>query len=395
MLSSISLLLGAGFSAPMGYPIGNRLNQLLLNCTGDKFAFHSNGSLVTSSDGKKPDFGRKTVYDIRFDFCMKLIKYFNEIKGGFDYEEFYDFIKDKALEDKQVELLAQSFVVDEKVDQLIYSLDNIYTQLISYYLKDSEGKSFYDDSGYMIGSFFPKYTGILNYFSKISEKYLLNIHTLNHDLFFERLNNTDWLKGELCDGFEELGSPYYGKLEANGRVYHARLERYTGVYKKNLRLYKLHGSRDYVAYYTFKGNIANPENYLKTKFGIGFSNLYKEKLNENEELEYEFSPSNYHADFLTGTTSKIERYKEPLLYNKLFELFKQNLKNCKILLIIGYGGKDKEINKMIYENFDFKSKKSFIIDPYPGEKVKELSALLNSTIVEKQLENIELEDIVI
>jgi hypothetical protein len=393
MRSSISLLLGAGFSAPMGYPIGNQLNSILLNCTGEEFAFHTNGSLVTSTDGKKPNFGYKTSYDIRFDFCMKMIKYFNESRRYFDYEEFYDFIKDEAQEDKQVELLAQSFVVDEKVDQLIYSLENIYTQLISYYLKDSEGNAFYDNSGYMIGSFFPKYTGILNYLNKISGKYLLNIHTLNHDLFFELLNNTEWLKGELCDGFEELGSPYYGKLEANGRVYHARLERYTGIYRKNLRLYKLHGSRDYVVYYTFKGNIGKPEKYLKTRFGIGFSDLYKEKENENNELEYESCPNNYHADFLTGTTSKIERYKEPLLYKDLFELFKQNLKEAKSLLIIGYGGKDKEINKMIFENFDFKNKKSFIIDPFPGEKVKELAATLNSTIIEKQLQEIDLNDL--
>ena len=74
---------------------------------------------------------------------------------------------------------------------------------------------------------------------------------------------------------------------------------------------------------------------MKTRFGIGFSDLYKEKENENNEFEYESCPSSYHADFLTGTTSKIERYKEPLLYKDLFELFKQNLREAKILLIIG------------------------------------------------------------
>ena len=197
MRSSISLLLGAGFSAPMGYPIGNDLNNLLLSCTGDEFAFHTNGSLTTSTDGNKPNFGYSTSYDIQFNFCKELIKYFNESRGYFDYEEFYDFIKDSAHEDQQVEYLAQPFIVYEKVDQLIYGLDNIYTQLISYYLKDTEGNAFYDNSSYMIGSFFSKYTGILNYLSKISERYLLNIHTLNHDLFLERLKNTEWL-GANC-----------------------------------------------------------------------------------------------------------------------------------------------------------------------------------------------------
>lgn len=31
---SISVLLGAGFSAPMGYPVGNGLNKELLNFDG-------------------------------------------------------------------------------------------------------------------------------------------------------------------------------------------------------------------------------------------------------------------------------------------------------------------------------------------------------------------------
>jgi hypothetical protein len=62
-------------------------------------------------------------------------------------------------------------------------------------------------------------------------------------------------------------------------------------------------------------------------------------------------------------------------------------------LIIGYGGKDKEINKMIFENFDFKNKKSFIIDPLPGPKLIELALTLNSKIITKQLEDIELTDI--
>ena len=34
---SISFLLGAGFSAPKGYPIGNQLNEKLLTCSGDNF----------------------------------------------------------------------------------------------------------------------------------------------------------------------------------------------------------------------------------------------------------------------------------------------------------------------------------------------------------------------
>jgi hypothetical protein len=43
MTTSISILLGAGFSAPMGYPVDDTIKKHLLNCTVDTFAFHTSG----------------------------------------------------------------------------------------------------------------------------------------------------------------------------------------------------------------------------------------------------------------------------------------------------------------------------------------------------------------
>jgi hypothetical protein len=393
MPESVSILLGAGFSAPIGYPTGDQLNKLLVNCTGDEFSFHTSGTLVISTDGKKSNF-QKNSYDREFDFCKDMIKYFNESRGYFDYEEFYDFINGDAKADKKVEQLAQPYVQNTKTAKdLLYSLDNIYTHVISYYLKDGEGNRYYDNAAHMGGAIFSGYTGTLNCLKKLAEQNIINVHTLNHDLFFERLNYSDWLHGQLCDGFEELGSPYYGELSVEGRIYHPRLERYTGKYDKQFRLYKLHGSRDYGVYYSSKNSIASPEKYLKTRYGISVGELYKEITDEEGKLIYEHCWINYHADFLKGTTSKIERYKEPLLYKTLFELFKQNLKDAKMLLIIGYGGKDSEINKMILSNFDYKIKPCYIVDLYAGDKINALAKSLNTAIIRKNPENIQLADI--
>ncbi len=395
MSKSISLLLGAGFSAPMKYPTGSQLNELLLNCDGSDFGFSTDGRLCKDTRGGKPNSEIKNSYDYEFDFCQDLIIHFNETKGYFDYEEFYDFFVDDAKEDPKVEALykAGHYGTEKALSQMLYALENIYCQLIGYFLKDGEGKSWYDDEGHMAGPIWPGYTGILNCLKKFSENYIVNVHTLNHDLFFERLNYSDWLRGELCDGFEEFGSPYYGRLSSHGREYMCRLQYYTGKYNKKFRLYKLHGSKDYGIYYVPNGFVHSPEKYVKTRWGIGVSNLYKEIQDDKGELKYHHCWVNYHADFLTGTTSKIERYSEPLFYKNLFQHFRDNLKDAEKLIIIGYGGKDSEINKMILENFDFKNKPSYIIDPYAGEYIKALQDQIGAKLIEKELDIIEVKEL--
>jgi len=394
MGKNISILLGAGFSAPMGYPIGNELNDLLLKSNEANFGFHTSGSLVVNTDGSKPDFGYKTSYDIEFEFCFELMKYFKQAKGYFDYEKFYDYILDEVKGDKGVNKIAEPFLNDiTDLSSLIYGLKNVYTQVVSFYLKDRDGNKYYDNLPYAIGQYFPGYSGVMKCISDFAENFTVNIHTLNHDLFFEGFNNTDFLKGELSDGFEELGSPYYGKVDVNSRKYMVRLSRYTGNYESKFRLYKLHGSLNYEPYYRTEKGILIPETYIKSGYAVGHTEHYKEKVNEEGNLEYENSWINYHSDFLTGTTSKIERYTEPLLFKKLFELFKTNLKNAEKLIIIGYGAKDQEINNIIIDHFDFNNKKTFIIDPYAGDVVKEFGVKLNAKIIKKQLENIEIKDL--
>lgn len=394
MPKSVSILLGAGFSAPMGYPVGKELNKLLLECDVSIFGFHTDGSLLVSTDGTKPGSGYKNSYDFQLDFCLDLIQHFNKLKGYFDYEEFYDYFNDEAKSDPEVKNIfsSNSYGTENDLSQMLYGMKNIYMQLVCHFLKDGEGNSWYDDAGHMFGPIWPEYTGILNCLKSWGENNIVNVHTLNHDLFFERLNHSAWLNSELCDGFEELGSPYFGDLSVDRRHYKCRLQQYTGKYDKKFRLYKLHGSKDYGVYYAQNGVVLVPEKYVKTRFGVGFSELYKEVQKDNGELTYEKCWINYHADLLTGTTSKIERYEEHLLYKELFQLFKDNLKAAEKLIIIGYGGKDSEVNKMILENFDYNNKASFIIDPYAGEEVKDLQKKINAKLLEVELENVSPED---
>ena len=367
---SISILLGAGFSAPMGYPIGNDMNESLLDFDDRYLDFAPCGSLATSTDGTKPTFqmgGVLNNHQKYFIFCKRLIKEYTKAhKDKFDYEQFYDFIKTEEAKRERYQRLCDDLLDDcESYEHYLSNVSHIYNQMAAHLLKDKTGKSWYDDEPFKM-NFYDGYNGFLTYLSELSHEFIVNVHTLNHDLLFESFNKTGFINGSISDGFDEYGSEYYGKLTAKGRTYHCRLERYKGRYNTPIRLYKLHGSLDYVPFYRRNEyGWMIPENYVKIKWGIGAGNIMKSR---QSKVGYDISPFEYHADFLTGTTSKIKRYSEPLLFRKLFKKFRKNLRNAEMLIIIGYGCKDEGINEIIKENFDYNHKPLFIIDAYAKDE---------------------------
>ena len=391
---TISFLLGAGFSAPIGYPIGNELNQLLLKSRNENIAFSSEGSLVVAIDGSKPDLGYKSSHQIDFEFACEVMDYYSSVKKEFDYEEFYDYAVSSAFHDPDIKKISEPFLDgDNSVHSLISSLKKVLNQLVSYFLKDGEGSRYYDDQPYLLDKEIQGYTGILNYISDLMNDSTIHIHTLNHDLFFERFNNSEFFRGRLCDGFEELGSPFFGKLKVNNRQYKVRLERYTGSYSSNFRLYKLHGSRDYEIFHKIEGGLIIPDVYIKTRYGIGHTDHYKEVINKQGYLEYQNSWINYHGDFLTGTSSKVLRYNEPLLFSRLFEYFQSNLEQSDALIIVGYGAKDIEVNRMIFQHFNFPYNKVFIIDPFPSKRLIDFGLKLKAKFITKQIGDIIISDL--
>ena len=62
--NSVAIILGAGFSAPMGYPIGNDMNNGLLNFDDSTLDFAPCGSLVSSTNGTKLSFQMDGVLNI-------------------------------------------------------------------------------------------------------------------------------------------------------------------------------------------------------------------------------------------------------------------------------------------------------------------------------------------
>ncbi len=257
--------------------------------------------------------------------------------------------------------------------------------MISKFIVDGEGKKFYESIHYS-KPIYPGYTGILNCLENWGNEGTTHIHTLNHDIFFETLSSSDWIQGNFSDGFEELGSKYYGGIKGNVKV---RLSYFTNNYNEKFRLYKLHGSFDQFPFHLQDSGI---DTYVKIKLGIGTTELYKEVDNGQGGYKYVNDWLNYHPDFLSGTTSKILRYGEPFYYDKVFANFKKNLSHSNKLIIVGYGCGDSEINKMIEDNFDYKQYPVIIVDPYPTEQIELFAKKFNAKIIEKTPNKLELED---
>jgi hypothetical protein len=385
---SVSLLLGAGFSVPMGYPAGSQMNERILNCNGNGIKFSDAGELSIYTDGEEHDDDKHpNPYDWYFIFCRDVIQYYNENIKAFDYEEFYDYLKGEAIEDEKLREMFDSGSYSksefDNFEHYIHSIDNIYNQLVSFYLRDGENRNCYDK---LDEKELASYKVFLDSIERLMKCHVINVHTLNHDLFFESLKNTKWINRKLCDGFEKTGSPYYARCDSPHRSYMRHLSYYTGKYDARIRLYKLHGSLDY---YIFSQD--GPPVRIKGQKFIDETTFIK-KVRQNGVYKDIPDITNYHPDFLTGTTAKIKRYKEPF-YKDLIRIFKQNLKDADKLIIIGYGCKDEKINEYIKEEFDC-NKPCYIINP-PNDSIKAFATEMGgrTKLICKKIEELSISDL--
>lgn len=383
---SISFLLGAGFSVPSGYPTGGKVNEALLNFNQYHIAFSAAGELMFPQNDNTQSLPYDNQFQKFFIFCKRLISQYAKDYGSFDYEAFYDFTKTKAVYNQQYQEICKD-LMDEFNDyrSFINGIEPIYNQMVAYLIHDKNYETWNDERPSHLG-YVENYDGFLKALSQWSKDSIVNVHTLNHDLLFESFRKTDYMAGLISDGFDEYGSRYYGVLHKGNASYNVRLERYKGRYITPIRLYKLHGSLDYVLYKrTDEDSMLIPDCYIKLKKYISPGYLMRSR---GCKIGYERYPFAYHSDFLTGTTSKINRYNEPLLYKKLFRKFRYNLRSAQKLIIIGYGGRDSKINEIIEQNFDYQNKKAFVIDPYPSDDLKAFANQIGAKTIEKSISDI-------
>lgn len=391
----ISFLLGAGFSVPMGYPIGNGMNQNFLEF--DKyFVDPLDGQIVSSPTANSPN----NHYEMALRFCKKAILFYYSHNNGFDYELFYDIIiRDMAKADKAsyYQQIAESVVSQSsgtKWFQLITDFEVIYNRLVAFFLKDDKHRQWYQGDELLADDEIEKYQTFFQILSVLSEDHIVHVHTLNHDLVLEAFNEThsNLLRKSISDGFSVRESNY-------GTVYRDQdvskteaLEEYTGEYNSDIRLYKLHGSLNYWKFYNHRnGAEAKPERMLKLKRGESPEDLFRIDPVTKEWVSWPFE---YCPSFLTGTTLKERQYHE-FFFNDLLLRFIENLEKSEMLVVVGYGFKDDGINTIIEEYFDCEKKKVIVIDPFlnSNETIKSFVDKWNAVSVEKSISKINMEDI--
>lgn len=353
----MAFLIGSGFSVPCEMPTGKQLNDFIFNIDKEAITFDYSGKLATSRDGSKHSI--RSLFENCRGFCSLAMKEYART-NKFDYERFYDFINSDGIYAQQYQKLAKPFLsLFSDYHQLVFNMMNVYTQIIEHELKHERKTEIQE--GEFASEKFKSYELFAKYLSKLAQKYIVDVFSLNHDFLLENLARTNWINEGISDGFHNYRSKYYGELERNGVKYDCRLEEYKGYYDAAIRLYKLHGSLDYLMFKRQdEYGYFTTDKMIKVPYGIAIDATKKQR---NHKLGYDQDWTEYHPDFLSGTMSKITHYKDSF-YKKLFKLFEKNLKKAETLIVIGYGGGDSRINQYILKNFDFRTKPSFVIDPF-------------------------------
>jgi len=359
-MADISFLIGSGFSIPIGLPPTGKINERLQNIKESEIIIHTSQDARFLREGET-DPNADHMNPERRRFIEEFLIFYNEniLKENehFHYEDFYDFyssiLRGGDVPDNYSKFLDAFEKRKEKKysSDFLFNFDLTFNQLIAGLIhkpfeRCSLGKPYH-----------PNFKAFLLLLEELKKYNIIHLHSLNHDLYMEYLCQSETLSSNIDDGFEEIGSPFYGNLYSKNERYMVRIPRFIDKFVKRFRYYKLHGS---INNYWFKDDESST--LIRLKWGLGNTDVFKE-INDKGVLKYNNSPLYFHSDFLSGTTSKIRRYDKGHYYPLMFNYFVENLKNSDHLIIIGYGFGDRKINELIESHFGISdSNKIFVID---------------------------------
>lgn len=359
-MKNISFLIGSGFSVPAAYPTTTKLNERLGRIDHSEICIHTSGNARFLNGEADPNAHWMRIEQRKF--VQEFLEFYhdNELgpEGNFHYETFYDYYRSSLDEEQYPETLAKflddfrkKHEIETDNHYLLLDFHHTFNQLIAQLLTKPL------ESVHLCKPYGPNYSAFLQLAEELAKTHRVHIHTLNHDLYMEHLAHSDGIQGKMDDGFEELGSTFFGELYDKYERYLVRLSRFTGRFVQQFCLYKLHGSIDQ---YWFQDDYEL--DLIKLKRGVSPMKIFKER-EKGGVFQYVNHPTDYFPDFLSGTTSKIARYGDSY-YQIILDHFKKNLESSNTLIAIGYGFSDPRINEFIQRSIPMRDNKKnlFVVD---------------------------------
>ncbi|MBE4948028.1 SIR2 family protein [Chryseobacterium culicis] len=337
-MKSISFILGAGFSAYAQIADRKAVNEKLKNLKAKDFII-STVSIAYFIPENYPN--SKWLNVNERNFIEYFIAKYVSNNPDFDYEKFYDYCMNlykNHSTSTELNVIYNEYLQDHpyhRIDKLnsISILIRTVDQLIDSIL--------YNDKDLFENGIIDKYQNFLKIIEKlIDDGYEINLFTLNHDLLLERLLSTG-LTYTYADGFQYFKTPYFIK-QGNQQI---RISYYTKNFNSQINIFKLHGSID-----NYIINYSEPYDMVKIPKQLNLLEIYREQEVDSKHVEVHLWTL-YKPSFLSGDETKVEKYKSHNYYLELFKEFCSRLSKADMLISIGYGLMDSEINKMIFEHF--------------------------------------------
>jgi hypothetical protein len=370
-----SILLGSGFSIPEGIPGVGELNNRLKAIDESEIIIHTDMHAFFL-DGQV-DLNRGANRDERV-FLQEFLEFYNAevLKSGeqFHYETFFDYYS-RYLHDGENAAEIEQFC-DQFNDRHLYkdyhrksasarmdAFDRSFQQLVAGKLHKSKYFEDVNLSGY------PQYGAFISFIGELLKAHNVKVHTLNHDIFFDFLGRShDTLWQHFSDGYELVGSRFYGKLlhtfqHRGGPVskcYTVKLERFVDKFDTSLCLFKLHGSIN--SYVVTANELSGKPVRLKGNFAVSQYKMEYEDPDTGKSTMIHLA-DRVQPDFLSGTTNKIRYYSSDPFYQSMFKYFQNNLMQSELLVVIGYGFQDAGINEFLERCYLNYGKEVVVIDP--------------------------------
>ncbi|MBO7599380.1 MAG: SIR2 family protein [Bacteroidales bacterium] len=349
----IAFLLGAGFSMPVGMPTANVLNSII---TSEIY----NNIRLSFQDGEG---------NLMKSFILEKVLLESDLCGSFNYEQFFDLLtkeKESQLDEEKLlsfierglygylwkcsrgggeEDIMKTNTIRTMYNELLKDSSNYsdYVQNVIQWYQDTIAKNLLvnTNNGKLVQQH-PCYTGFINIVDYLVQQgYIIDIHTLNHDLILESLLSHTALKDKVCNGFGEEKKELFGRKYTCFDI---------SNYNKAIRIYKLHGSIDMHELSSLGGN--STRQYIQVVDGYSDGNAFM----MNNQLSASILPL-----FLTGKISKEKDYsKEP--FQTLLSEFGKNISIAEKLIMVGYSGGDKGINAILDNNYKNWSQ-TYVISP--------------------------------